>query len=162
METEIHANKGWQHIGKIPEAGNLYADGSWSFNSNSGEACTCKSDGTGLQGNYYVQEIRKGDPKYPYSGDEARVGQVIYRVGEQGLPEALDLRRHFAGGEDVWMRINDLDSGLGDNKGSLKLRFCSARESAEYNQRMTLTNSYGDPIGTRYTRNAAGGYDKVR
>ncbi|MFJ9371484.1 hypothetical protein ACIRRA_44790 [Nocardia sp. NPDC101769] len=163
MESKVYANKGWQHIGQVPAAGSLYAEGGWCFNVNERAARTCNSEGHGYQvGNYYIIEIAKGDQNYPYSGDQARVGQLIFRVGENGMPESLGLRGIFSGGEDLWMRINDNDSGIADNDGYLTLRFVSATDSAAAALRGTPTNSYGDPIGTQYTRNGAGGYDKVR
>jgi hypothetical protein len=159
METKVYANKDWQNIGKIPEAGRLYAEGRWCFNVKERDThtCNCEGDGAGP----YVNKISQGDQRYPYSGDGAKVGQLVFRVGKTGMPEALGLRGEFGGGEEVWMRIND-DSGLADNDGYLTLRFVSAAQSSAVGQRMTPTNSYGDPIGTQYTRNAAGGYDKVQ
>jgi hypothetical protein len=159
METKVYANKGWQHIGTVPEAGSLYADGTWCFNTNERQARTCDSNGYGQTGNYYIMTIGKGDNRYPYHGDEAKVGQLIFRVGEHGSPEAMDLRGVFSGGEDLWMTIND--SGIEDNDGFLTLRFVSAADSKALEDRMKPTNSYGDPIGTQYTRDAAGNYVRV-
>jgi hypothetical protein len=148
MESKIHANKGWQRIGKIPSAGNLYADGTWCFNTRERDARTCDAKGYGVgKGNYYIMNIDKGDKKYPYSGEKAIVGQAIFRVGENGSPEALGLRGAFRGGEDVWMMINDTFDGLDDNDGSLQLRFVPAGGRS-----LDPTNSLGDPIGTQYPK----------
>jgi hypothetical protein len=164
MESKVYANKDWQHIGKVPEAGRLYADGNWCFNTRERTARTCTSSGYGaLTTNYYIMHIRKGDQNYPYSGhnqNDARVGQLIVRVGERGLPEALETHNEFEGGEDLWMRINDGNGpdDLADNDGYLTLRFVSAADSAETKDRMKPTNSYGHPIGTQYTRDSNGAY----
>lgn len=159
METVVYANKKWQHVGKVPAAGRLYADGTWCWNKNDRQAGTCNSQGGGSAGNFMPTYVNKGDQRYPYSGDDAKVGQLIFRVGENGMPEALGLRGSFNGGEDLWMTIND-GQVVDDNDGCLTLRFVSAAQSAAAAQRGTPTNSYGDPIGTQYDRNAAGGYDK--
>ncbi|WP_280300273.1 hypothetical protein [Nocardia abscessus] len=159
MKTEVYANKDWQHVGKVPEAGNIYADGMWCFNVGDRTARTCDADGKSGRGNYYPLKIDEGDQSYPYSGKNARVGQLIFRVGEKGMPEAFDMRRgSFEGGEDLWMRIND--SGLDDNDGCLTLRFASAADSRDYDAQFAATNSYGDPIGTQYDRDGAGNYVK--
>lgn len=160
METKVYANKGWQHIGKVPEAGNLYAEGEWCFNTNERQARTCNSKGSGSSGNYFIIDIGKDDSRYPYSGDRAKVGQLIFRVGEHGSPEAMDIRGEFSGGEDLWMTINDTENE--DNDGFLTLRFVSAAASQANGNRMKPTNSYGDPIGTQYTRDGAGNYVRVR
>lgn len=124
------------------------ADGTWCFNTRERDARTCDAKGYGVgKANYYVMNIDKGDKKYPYSGEKAIVGQAIFRVGENGSPEALGLRGAFRGGEDVWMMINDTFDGLDDNDGSLQLRFVPAGGRS-----LDPTNSLGDPIGTQYPK----------
>ncbi|WP_434570851.1 hypothetical protein [Pseudomonas sp. Z3-8] len=162
MKTKVYANLEWQHIGTVTEAGNLYADGEWCFNTKERAARTCNSIGRGRSGNYYIIKINKGDNRYPYTGDNAVVGQLLVRVGEQGMPVPLDEvgRLHVEAGWDLWLRIND-DFGVSDNDGELSLRIVTPK-MAEYDPaRTNATNSYGDPIGTQYKRNAAGGYVKI-
>jgi hypothetical protein len=162
MESKVFADKGWQYVGVVPAAGHLYADGTWCYDTNEDggpavRARTCDAKGDGVVGNYYKRSV-SGNTLYPYSGSGAVLGQLVFRVGKQGSPEALDMRGEFNGGEELWMTMNE--QGTNPRSGYMTLRFASAADSAAYDSRMQPTNSYGDPIGTQYTRNAAGGYDK--
>ncbi|WIE50982.1 MULTISPECIES: hypothetical protein [Pseudomonas] len=159
MEAKVYANKDWQHIGIVEKDGNLYADGEWCFKKDQPDIYTCKS--TGLNSSYlsftHVKKIdNSGDTSYPYSGPGAKIGQLVIRLGENGLPVPLNGAGFLSvkAGQDLWMRIND-DSGLSDNDGYLTLRIVQGVPDR------AVTNSYGDPIGTQYRRNSAGGYDKI-
>lgn len=162
MKTKVYANLEWQHIGTVEEAGNLYADGEWCFNTKERAARTCNSIGRGRNGNYNITKITKDDNRYPYTGDNAVVGQLLVRVGEQGMPVPLDEvgRLHVEAGWDLWLRIND-DFGLSDNDGELSLRIVTPKMAEYVPARTDAKNSFGDPIGTQYERNAAGGYVKL-
>ncbi|MHC8379616.1 hypothetical protein ACYZT3_27545 [Pseudomonas sp. MDT1-16] len=158
VETKVYANKGWQHIGKVEKSATLYADGEWYWEAND-NAKRCNSRGrSNTSGNYYVREISKGDTRYPYSDDGAVLGQLVIRVGENGHPVILDDTGCICvvAGLDLWMCMNEL--GISDNDGYLTLRVVSEPGNAS----PSLTNSFGHPIGTQYTRNAAGGYDRIK
>lgn len=150
MESKVYANQGWQHIGRIPSAGRLYADGMWCFNTNERRARSCDSNGLSNTGNYYIFKV-EGDKNFPYHGHHAKCGQALIRVGENGSVESLEYNAYFQGGEDLWMRIND--NGTEDNDGVLNLRFVSKAESDAAGNRMEPKNSYGDPLGTQYDAN---------
>lgn len=158
MEDKVYANKGWQHIGKVESDGSLYADGEWYWEAND-NAKRCNSKGrSNTSGNYYVRHISEGDTRYPYSGKGAVLGQLVIRVGENGAPVILDNALGFfvEAGMDLWMCMNEL--GISDNDGYLTLRVAPLFNDAN----SQLTNSYGDPIGTQYSRNGAGAYIKIK
>lgn len=143
MKTTVYANQDWQHIGKVPEPGNIYPEGKWAM----GDGKECDAQGRFLP-NFYSHPIHWQKEGYPYCGPGAYEGQLIYRNGVDGEPKPLTDPTHFMGTEDLWMRMND--GGLHDNSGSLNLRFASQALSDAKRKQSGPTNSYGDPLGTKY------------
>lgn len=150
MNNKLYANQGWQNVGRTPSEGRLFADGMWCFNTSERTARSCNSNGQGNTGNYYIIKV-EGDRSFPYSGPNAKCGQALIRIGNNGSVESLERNSYFLGGEDLWMQINDND--IQNNDGALDLRFVSKVESDATGQRLEPKNSYGDPLGTQYDAN---------
>ncbi|WPN55371.1 hypothetical protein [Pseudomonas sp. P9_31] len=129
---DVYADKDWQSFGTVKEDGNLYADGTWNFNTND-RGRVCQATGTNSTvGNYYTI---KADPSCPFPS--GNLGQLVMKSGNTvtgyGICFALKA------GQSLELRINDGD--ISDNAGSLQLRFVPSSVSQAIHDRVNYDSA---------------------
>lgn len=137
---KIYAEKQWQDTGvtyPTDSALNLVvnATGTWKWRPDDLYGL-CDPNGdrpnSGAQTAYrYV----KDDPGYPFSGPNAKRGQLIGKWGPDGAPFEIGAQRGFQGdegeaahnGQTLWLSIND--NHFADNSGYVDVRIWAAQRN---------------------------------